>query len=162
MDSEAGPRVVTVLFYLSDVEEGGETAFPLVEEWMHPEQQKRYGPYSECAKGKLAVKPRKVCVGGGGGGWGGECSMRGEWHGWGDGGEWTEPGMGVGGGCGLLGVTPSDLLKCITPSPATCRVMPSCSGVYTRMARRRTCCQNTRWVAAADGRGAWRSWHAIP
>jgi hypothetical protein len=63
-DSDAGPRVVTVLFYLSDVEEGGETAFPMVDEWMNPEQQKRYGPFSDCAKGKLAVRPRKV-------GWGG-------------------------------------------------------------------------------------------
>jgi prolyl 4-hydroxylase len=46
-----GQRLVTVLMYLTTVEEGGETVFP----WSEP---KVTGPqWSECAKEGLAVKP---------------------------------------------------------------------------------------------------------
>lgn len=53
------PRVATVLMYLADVEEGGETAFPFGSEWVNPALAERSGPFSDCAKGHVAVKPRK-------------------------------------------------------------------------------------------------------
>ncbi|KAL4440709.1 hypothetical protein ABPG77_000418 [Micractinium sp. CCAP 211/92] len=53
------PRVATVLLYLSDVEEGGETAFPGPSQWIHPSVQKRFEPFSSCAQGHVATKPKK-------------------------------------------------------------------------------------------------------
>lgn len=50
-----GNRLLTVLMYLTDVEEGGETVFPNV---AAPEDQ-RQPQFSECAMRGLAVKPRK-------------------------------------------------------------------------------------------------------
>lgn len=55
-----GNRHSTVLVYLSDVEEGGETVFPL----LPPAAGQEAETLSECASKHLAVKPRK-----GTGGW---------------------------------------------------------------------------------------------
>ena len=50
-----GNRYATVLMYLSDVEEGGETTFPNI-----PAPNGDNGPeYSECARYHLAAKPKK-------------------------------------------------------------------------------------------------------
>jgi hypothetical protein len=59
---EQTPRLATVLLYLSDVEEGGETAFPSQSVWADKRQAKRFGPFSECAEGHVAVKPKKGAV----------------------------------------------------------------------------------------------------
>lgn len=56
---EQTPRLATVLLYLSDVEEGGETAFPSQSVWADKRMAQRYGPFSECAEGHVAVKPKK-------------------------------------------------------------------------------------------------------
>jgi prolyl 4-hydroxylase len=59
-DEVAGPRIATILLYLNNVEEGGETAFPHSSAWAYPEAQKQYDPtFSECAKGHVAFKPKK-------------------------------------------------------------------------------------------------------
>ena len=48
--------------YLSDVEEGGETAFPQGSEWVDPAMGVAADPtFSDCAKGHVAAKP-KVCM----------------------------------------------------------------------------------------------------
>ena len=56
---EDTPRMATVLLYLTDTEEGGETAFPAGSTWQDPASPQRYGPFSECAQGSVAVRPRK-------------------------------------------------------------------------------------------------------
>jgi prolyl 4-hydroxylase len=56
---EDTPRVATVLVYLKDGVVGGETAFPESSEWVDPSIAERMGPFSECAQGFVAVKPKK-------------------------------------------------------------------------------------------------------
>lgn len=57
---EDSPRVATVLLYLANTtEEGGETAFPAASEWLEPNMDARFGPFSDCAKEHVAVKPHK-------------------------------------------------------------------------------------------------------
>ncbi len=56
---EDTPRMATVLLYLTDTDEGGETAFPAGSTWLDPASPQRYGPFSECAQGSVAVRPRK-------------------------------------------------------------------------------------------------------
>ncbi|KAG1660152.1 hypothetical protein FOA52_007809 [Chlamydomonas sp. UWO 241] len=52
-------RVMSVLIYLVAPEEGGETAFPQANAWLHPEVgEPRQGPFSQCAKGHVAIKPK--------------------------------------------------------------------------------------------------------
>eukprot|EP00803_Ostreobium_quekettii_P005310 evm.model.scf_340.1 EVM.evm.TU.scf_340.1 scf_340:2444-7406(+) len=53
------PRLATVLLYFADTEYGGETAFPSKSEWADPVRAETAGPFSPCAEGHVAVKPRK-------------------------------------------------------------------------------------------------------
>jgi len=72
MDPDASPdncrlcRLVTILYFLSDVEEGGETAFPVAdkEDYDHEEFRKRekddlYNLSKFCHNATLVVKPKK-------------------------------------------------------------------------------------------------------
>ncbi|KAJ9537270.1 hypothetical protein OSB04_030003 [Centaurea solstitialis] len=58
--AHGGHRIATVLMYLSDVEEGGETVFPSAEIMPSRHKPSRSDDdLSECAKKGIAVKPRK-------------------------------------------------------------------------------------------------------
>lgn len=48
-----------MLIYLKDTPEGGETAFPSDSKWVDPEMPQRFGPFSECARSHVAVRPKK-------------------------------------------------------------------------------------------------------
>ncbi|XRB16001.1 prolyl 4-hydroxylase [Pseudoscourfieldia marina] len=56
--AEGGMRAATALLYLSDVEEGGETVFPLTE-WPKGDPRKHAEKWSKCGAQGVAVKPRK-------------------------------------------------------------------------------------------------------
>ncbi|GMH38511.1 hypothetical protein BSKO_06395 [Bryopsis sp. KO-2023] len=58
-DNDDGKRVATVLMYLRDCMDGGETAFPEGSEWLHPERAEQMGPWSKCAEGHVAVHAKK-------------------------------------------------------------------------------------------------------
>eukprot|EP00882_Tetradesmus_deserticola_P023404 GHRQ01025467.1.p1 GENE.GHRQ01025467.1~~GHRQ01025467.1.p1 ORF type:complete len:288 (+),score=44.69 GHRQ01025467.1:151-1014(+) len=58
-DDVAGPRLCTILLYLNNVPEGGETAFPESNNWVDKSLPDRLGPFSQCAKGSVAFKPNK-------------------------------------------------------------------------------------------------------
>jgi len=55
--SEGGKRVATVLLYLNEPEEGGETAFP-DSEWIDATMASGE-TWSKCAEGRVAMKPKK-------------------------------------------------------------------------------------------------------
>lgn len=51
-------HLVLIIRYLSDVEEGGETAFPGGSRYVDPSIPEKGGPWSDCAKGNVAAKPK--------------------------------------------------------------------------------------------------------
>ena len=56
---EESRRMATVLLYLSDVSSGGETAFTGKSVWADESLPARLGPFSPCAQGHVAAKPKK-------------------------------------------------------------------------------------------------------
>eukprot|EP00798_Chlamydomonas_sp_ICE-L_P021601 gene21601-28601_t len=51
-------RVISVLIYFVAPEEGGETAFPMSDAWLHKEMATQQGNLSSCAQGHVAYKPK--------------------------------------------------------------------------------------------------------
>eukprot|EP00798_Chlamydomonas_sp_ICE-L_P021599 gene21599-28598_t len=51
-------RVISVLIYLVEPEEGGETAFVKSDGWLHKEMSTQQGNLSSCAQGHVAYKPK--------------------------------------------------------------------------------------------------------
>jgi hypothetical protein len=49
-----------LFFVAADVPEGGETAFPDSSHWVDSSLPGKLGPFSPCARGAVAFKPRKV------------------------------------------------------------------------------------------------------
>ena len=58
LSAEGGHRVATVLLYLEDTEEGGETAFP-DSDWIEPESEYAQQKFSKCAENGVAFKPKR-------------------------------------------------------------------------------------------------------
>jgi len=58
LSAEGGHRVATVLLYLEDTEEGGETAFP-DSDWIEPESEYARQKFSKCAENGVAFKPKR-------------------------------------------------------------------------------------------------------
>ena len=58
LSAEGGHRVATVLLYLEDTEEGGETAFP-DSQWINPNSEYATQKFSKCAENGVAVKPKR-------------------------------------------------------------------------------------------------------
>lgn len=46
------------MLYLADVTKGGETAFPEGSKWLTPDLESRMGPFSDCAAGHVAFRPK--------------------------------------------------------------------------------------------------------
>ncbi|MEW5317239.1 MAG: hypothetical protein WDW38_008556 [Sanguina aurantia] len=53
------PRQATVLIYLADPIAGGETSFPQATHWADSAMPAALGPFSKCAQGKVAFRPRR-------------------------------------------------------------------------------------------------------
>eukprot|EP00798_Chlamydomonas_sp_ICE-L_P021602 gene21602-28602_t len=51
-------RIMSVFMYLVEPEEGGETAFPKSDAWLHKEMSTQQGNLSSCAQGHVAYKPK--------------------------------------------------------------------------------------------------------
>jgi hypothetical protein len=60
LDHVLARKVRVPLYVAADVPEGGETAFPDSDYWVDRSLPEKLGPFSPCARGAVAFKPRKV------------------------------------------------------------------------------------------------------